>query len=391
MSSFLKKVVKTAGRGLQGAGKYTGTTTVMHLAARGVKEVAEEAEKVPMFGKPLSALVRISIGGPFQLTEDILKGARIDRAVLKELKQQVRDVKEVGPYAQMVFSMVPGVGSTIAGGIGAGLALANGQPIDKAVLAACRGAIPGGTAAQMAFDMSVAIAQKKPLDTVLISALPIPEEQKKAVTIALATTKDLLAGKKIDKVLMERISEQVPKELRPALAIGVAVGHGQSLQKAAIQNLTPVVLEKLQVNGAAILKVNPTLKAGLDTLKDAHSKAGFEVGAALSRFQLEPIEAVAVRKKLSGLQKKGFDLALSAHIGGVEKKAPKADAAAQFAFRATIGAQNLSPGNQTTLLNTLAAQPKTRVGVTLAAKVKTVNPTNEGFWKKVLRKLGLLK
>jgi hypothetical protein len=421
--AFLKSLVRTAGHGIKGAAKIavspvtitkdvTSGKNVGKVLMGQTKNVGEVAHayltvvtapgkataqvvgKVPIVGKPFKSLVNIA-QAPFALTDSIIQGERIDRAVLNNLKQQVEDVKEVGPYAQMVVSLVPGVGTGISAGLGAGLALADGQPITAAIKAGVEGALPGGPAVKMAFNVAVAVAEKKPLDKIAIAALPIPDSQKKAIEIALTTTKDLAAGKRIDKIAFARVQEQIPKELKPAVNIGIAIGHGQSLQKAAIANLKPMVLEKLQADGTAILKVNPTMNAGYATLKDAHAKAGFAVGTAFTRFQVTPLEAVAVRAKLTGPQRKGFDMAVAGHIGAVEQGPPKAtkgNPAAAFAFNATVGAQTLTSANQLTLINTLAGQAATREGVTLAATLSGSKPqARKTFWRRVFEALGLVK
>jgi hypothetical protein len=83
----------------------------------------------------------------------------------------IRAVGPVLPYVQSVISFVPGVGTGISAALGAAQALADGRPIDEAILAAARGAIPGGPMAQMAFDAAWGLAHGRPIDTVVLSAL----------------------------------------------------------------------------------------------------------------------------------------------------------------------------------------------------------------------------
>ena len=56
------------------------------------------------------------------------------------------------PYVHSVISLVPGVGSGISAALGAAQALADGRPIDEAIVAGVRTAISGGPMAEMAFD-----------------------------------------------------------------------------------------------------------------------------------------------------------------------------------------------------------------------------------------------
>src|SRR5260221_4654747 len=80
-------------------------------------------------------------------------------------------VGPVLPYVQSVVSFVPGVGTGISAALGAAQALADGRSIDEAILAAARGAIPGGPMAQMAFDAAWGLAHGRPIDTVVLGAL----------------------------------------------------------------------------------------------------------------------------------------------------------------------------------------------------------------------------
>jgi hypothetical protein len=69
------------------------------------------------------------------------------------------------------MSFVPGVGSGVSAAIGAAQALADGRPIDEAILAGAKSALPGGPMAQMAFDAAWGLAHGRPMDTSLLGAL----------------------------------------------------------------------------------------------------------------------------------------------------------------------------------------------------------------------------
>ena len=84
----------------------------------------------------------------------------------------------------MVVSFVPAVGPGISGALAAGVALANGQRIDQAMVEAVKGAIPGGPIAKAAFAMGEAAIQGKRVDDVVLSGLPIPPDAKKAISTA---------------------------------------------------------------------------------------------------------------------------------------------------------------------------------------------------------------
>jgi hypothetical protein len=427
--SFLKSIVRTAGRGIKGGVKLgkgavkgsiqltghvatgnlkgvvrdvrKGTKSVVSTAADASRGIKNAVASVPIVGKPFAAVYRLTIGYPYEIADAIVKGERLDRVALNAIKNQIADVKAVAPYCQMVISLVPAVGPGISAGLGAGLELASGQPISAAIKAGIAGALPGGAIAIAVADISIAVIQKKPLDAVLMAGLPMDAAQKSALTLTLNAAKDIASGKRIDKVALKAAESQLPPDVMKAAKIGVAIGHGANLQTLAKANVKPAILEKLQADGRKIVSVNPVARAGFAAVKDPHQQAGFAVGTALTRFQLKPIEAVAVRAKLTPAQKKGFDMALSAHIGAVTTTPPAVvikSAAEQFAWNATVGAANLSKGNQKALVNALVATPDTRAGVALAAAAHVDTPNVEfevsigrqkTFWRRVVEWLGL--
>jgi len=70
-----------------------------------------------------------------------------------------------------VISLVPGVGSGISAALGAAQALADGRPIDEAIVAGVRTAISGGPMAEMAFDAAWGLAHGRPIDSTVLSTL----------------------------------------------------------------------------------------------------------------------------------------------------------------------------------------------------------------------------
>lgn len=433
--SFLKSIVRTAGRGVKKAGKTAGkgVKAVGRTAKRGVKltgkvvtldvkgavkdtrSLAKDAvrttanasrgvkgaiAKVPVVGKPLSSVYRLTIGMPYEVADSVVSGERLDKVALGTLKKSLQDVKDVAPYAQTVITIVPGIGPGISAGIGAGLALASGQPITEALKAGVLAAVPGGALGKSVANVSFAIIQKKPLDAALLSGVPLAADQKHALSVVLSSAKGLAEGKRIDKVALEAAQKQLPPDVMKAAKIGVAISQGKNLQATAKANVKPAMLEDMMKKGRQIVSVNPVVRAGFATLKDPHQQAGFSVGTALSRFQVSPNEVVAIRAKLTPPQKKGFDLALASHVGAVTTAAEGVKTAAeQFAFNATVGASELAKSNQKALVDVLASDTATRAGMNLAVNAHLVTPNAEftlttakkSFWRRVAEWLGIAK
>src|SRR5262249_41679766 len=115
--------------------------------------------KIPIVGAPVHAALNAGYHAavaPAQMAVDIASGKRVDKAVMKQVNTAVQDVHAVAPYAQTAMSFVPGVGTGASAALGAGIALAEGQPIDKALIAGVVSAVPGGPMAQAAAKTAAA-------------------------------------------------------------------------------------------------------------------------------------------------------------------------------------------------------------------------------------------
>ncbi len=380
--SWFTKAIKSCGR---------AAGTVVKTATKPAIALGKEITKIPVVGKPMSAVYNLSVNAPFKLANNIASGQRIDRAVVGHFKGQLADAKTVAPYAQTVVSFVPGIGQGVSGAIGAGLALADGRPINEALVSAVKGAIPGGPAAQAAFSVAAAAAQGKPLDEVAIAALPLDDNAKKALKTAASLGKDLAQGKRIDEALLNSASKALPPAYNTALKTAVAIGAGKNLQDTLVKNVGPDTLKLLAGEGAKLAADNPVMKAGADLLKGQKSvKAGFDVGVAFASKKVRPIDLVAVRKKLNGQQKKGFDMALAAHIGQVTRpkaKPGKHPPASQFGYYVTHGMRQASPKHKVAMMKEVAKDPIARTGAVTA--VKEVQWVDAPWWKKLLADLGI--
>jgi hypothetical protein len=226
MFGIFKKAAKGIAKGVKGAVK--GTVKGVNSAG---KAVTKTVSKVPVIGPGLGAVTQLAFA-PVSLTTSIVSGERIDKAVLGHLKAQVKSVKAVAPYAQSVITLVPGVGTGVGAALSAGLALADGQPINAALVAGVKGALPGGAVARAAFDVSEAVVRGKPIDKVALAAIPLPPDQKKVLEQGLNVARDLAKGKPVDKAVFERAQKLLPADAQKALSIGIAIGEGQYKQAA---------------------------------------------------------------------------------------------------------------------------------------------------------------
>lgn len=222
ISSAAKSVGKVAGKAVQVA--TTPITAPAHLIAKATKNV-------PILGTITGAADQLG-SMPFKVTQQILEGGNVSKVALGNLKQALSSVKSLAPYVQTVISFVPGVGTGVSAAIGAGLALAEGQSISDAMMAGVKGALPGGIAAQTAFDVAQAAIQHKPIDQIAIAGLPISAQQKQLLRNGLQAAKDIAAGKNVAKSIVDTAVKGLPPEYAKAVQVGMAMGHAKSLQAA---------------------------------------------------------------------------------------------------------------------------------------------------------------
>lgn len=231
VSSAAKGIAKTVTAPAKAVA--TAAKAVAKTAANYAQHAVTALSKIPVIG-PLASATASLLTQPLQVTDALVRGGRIDKVALGALKAQLNAAKTIAPYVQTVVSFVPGVGQGISGAIGGAVALASGQSISQAMLAAVKGAIPGGPAAQAAFEVASGVMQGKPIDQIALNALPIPAQSKQLLQQGLGLAKDLAAGKRVDQALLDRATKALPPDVQKAIQIGTAIGHAKSIQDAAV-------------------------------------------------------------------------------------------------------------------------------------------------------------
>lgn len=374
-------ILKRISRGAKSVGRAVGGT--VRAGAKGMSKILRS---VPAIGPGLDAVFKLNpLVTPLTVAANIAAGKRIDRAVYEGFKERVKAYQDIAPYVQTVISTVPGIGQGLSGAIGAANALSKGRPITEALVEAARGAVPGGPAATAAFDVAVAGIQGKPITEVALNAIPgLDPEQKKLVIAAVMTAKDIADGKKVDESLYNRGTALLPPDAKKALDVGVAIAQGQKLQQIAAKAVPTAIPQFFQM-GIKRAATNPVMKAGAELLdKQPDAKKGFMAGLGFMQHKITPPAFLAMRGALNAAQKKGFDMAVSAHIGEVAKPVSKTVPPAQrFGFYITQGMQGGKPGRKTEMMKTVVEKPETRKGAGKAiAEIKKEKPqaSEKGFW-----------
>lgn len=373
---WIANAAKTAGRGLHSA---------THAISKVTGAVTNAVSHVPIVGKGLHGLFDLTVSAPFRIGDEVLSGKNIGKVAFDNFKHTVADIHDVAPYAQAVLSEVPGLGTGISGVIGASFALADGVPITQALLAGVKESMPGGVIGQSLFSVSQAVMSGKGIDQVALSALPIPDEQKHALTDALEVTKKIANGENVTNIAKDEAGKALalatrgfPIDVQKALKVGAAIGHAQSLQET-VSHQAPSVADKLAIQGTTLVNGDPVLLAASKIVPIGIR--GFRIGAALMRTHASAYAIDAIRKTLRADDLKAFDIALSVHIGRVTNPPVSTHEATKAGYYATLGMRGASEAQKVGMLHAVMADPLAKVGVTHAlVKVETAK---KSFWARV--------
>ena len=198
-------------------------------------------------GTPIvRALVRASGG--------ILRGDNLVAAVKAAGKAGIDDEREAIRFVAMVAPFVPGIGTGVGAALGAADALANGKPITQALIVGLRASIPGGPAAQAAFDTGTQLLQGKRLDASLLNAArnrlpPGPAQAAFDTAVALAQ------GKNLQDSIIKGAAQLLPPSQYSADVADFArrALKGENLGNAALTVTGNAVLRRAKQQGSDIV------------------------------------------------------------------------------------------------------------------------------------------
>jgi hypothetical protein len=231
------------------------------------------------------------------------RGENVLKAVQSAAQGQIGDLKKSLQFASMVAPFVPGLGTGVAAALGAANALASGQPITEALIAAARSAVPGGAVAQFAFDTATNLAKGRNIGESLLdsarSRLPGGPVAQAAFDGALALAK----GKNIQDAAFAATGRLLPPSpfAADALSFVKKVASGQNIQRAALSTAGNVILNRIEqrigpiVSGVrgrvpAVPSRVPSASAGQAAFNAALARArGVSLPRGLVMGQMRPI------------------------------------------------------------------------------------------------------
>jgi hypothetical protein len=265
--------------------KSIAKSKLVRKVAKGVSTVVKAA------GKTIKAGARITVSlSPIPFVKNVLKGERIDKALVKDFSTKISAATEAAPYVQIVVSTVPGVGSGVSGAIAASVALAKGRNITEALIEATKAAVPGGPAVAFAFDMGVGLAK----------------------------------GKSLDKAAMAAARERLPAGAKIAFDVGLAMAYGKRIQLSAIaENALPKptgIADFPQAALAAYAVADAQLEAvekgkkGVQARENVKRALALTTAAKIATAKVGPARAKAAFTKHPGFAKKLSDALVTVAI-----------------------------------------------------------------------------
>lgn len=276
---FLGDVVSGIGKAVGHVTKAIDKVVPISKVAKGVGDVASVVDKVV----PVSLLVP---GGPLlrfagDAVSRIARGENVFKALEQAGTAAVGDVRKGLQLASTVASFVPGIGTGVAAALGAANALANGEPITDAVIAAARSAIPGGQIAQAAFDVAANLAKGKNLGDAMLDAarkrLPGGPLVQAAYDAGLALAK----GQSLQQAALQATGRLLPKSPFAANALSFVnkAMSGQNIQTAALSNLGTAAYKKM----VQLMPNQPAYNAALRLARSPSAATPGRAAAAMAR------------------------------------------------------------------------------------------------------------
>ena len=331
VGKFASNAVKVAGRGVSCVTKPIQIVT---------GEVGKVVKKIPIVGGPLKAVFDVSYNaamGPVNITIAIAEGKRIDKVVMSHLKEELKNFKQVAPYAQMVISIVPGIGTGVSASLSAGLALAEGQSITEVLKAGAIGAMPGGPLVKAVVTMNVEIIQhvakgeKVDLKTlsetaggIASSALGLPVAVKNALMTGVSMAGGIASGKPIDKAVTDGtikalpVSDSIKRTMTEATTLSLDLAHGKRLDYAITTRITNVV-KTLPPNNP----LHDSVKIALAATQKTGGKKGEEILCAALNSGVSDILLSVGAKTLPPNVQKGIKTGIALGSGVVYQKVRK--------------------------------------------------------------------
>jgi hypothetical protein len=263
------RAAKAVGQGINVVGKFIPvsvlTSALAHtpigLAVRaGIGAVSAAASGKNVFQGAVRSLANDpALRFAVDTAAGVVRGENVFKAAQRAAQAGIGDVRESLRFAAMVAPFVPGVGTGVAAALGAANALASGERITDALIAAARNAVPGGALAQTGFDMATRLAKGQKLGEAALDAVRSRLPGGPVAQAAFDSGVALMKGKSLQDSLIAGGGRLMPKSPFSAdvMSFVKKATSGENLGRAALSSVGNLVMKRIErqtgpiISGAA--------------------------------------------------------------------------------------------------------------------------------------------
>jgi hypothetical protein len=252
------RAAKAVGQGINVVGKFIPVSvltsalahTPMGLAVRaGIGAVSAAASGKNVFQGAVRSLASDpALRFAVDTAAGAARGENVFKAAQRAAQAGIGDVRESLRFAAMVAPFVPGVGTGVAAALGAANALASGERITDALVAAARNAVPGGALAQTGFDLATRLAKGQKLGEAALDAVRSRLPGGPVAQAAFDSGLALMKGKSLQDSLIAGGGRLLPKSPFAAdvMSFVKKAASGENLGRAALSSAGGLVMKRIE-------------------------------------------------------------------------------------------------------------------------------------------------
>jgi hypothetical protein len=221
------------------------------------------------------------------------------------LEKAWSDTLKVLPVAArgiaMIVSYIPVYGTAVSFLINTSVSLAEGEPIDQAILDAIGATLPGQPTSGMAFRAGVSIARGERIDHVAIDALPIDKKVKDILKTADDIVYAIATGDNVTNVVLDNIQRRLPPEAAQGMGYARRIINGENVYEMVLSEAEQAIVQKVRAEADAILeaakdKGQAAVRASHEQVEALKNQYVAEVGyqLAITKLPTELRDAVSV-------------------------------------------------------------------------------------------------
>jgi hypothetical protein len=192
----------------------------------------------------------------------------------------------------MAISYIPVFGTGVSFLLNAGITLAQGGNLEKAVLDGVGAALPGQPASGVAFNAARSLAKGDRVDRVAIAALPLDPSVKEVVSVAMDIAVAVAQRQDLGEAALEQLYARLPDEGKQAVDLARRAARGEAVEDELLRR--GIELARERGGEAAVNRyiAESGFQASVDTLDidlQIGLRSGLVVGGAEQHQYIGPL------------------------------------------------------------------------------------------------------